>query len=147
MPLHEAARAILVSGGATYFELWVLPDLARVARRAAGGSGTLACTWPAARRSSARGEDWRGRAGMVGVADAVVAAAEGEPDSADRAFAAALEVLRRHRLAGEEADLLHQWGRTLELPERLEEAAEAYRGHGAGRLWIDRVEADLRALR
>ncbi|HYI20889.1 MAG TPA: hypothetical protein VD836_19385, partial [Solirubrobacteraceae bacterium] len=146
VPLYEAARAILVSAEATYFELWLLPDLARSLAEL-GRVGDARLHVARCQAIVGAGEDWRGRAGMVGVADAVVAAAEGEPDSADRAFAAALEVLRRHRLAGEEADLLHQWGRTLELPERLEEAAEAYRGHGAGRLWTDRVEADLRALR
>jgi tetratricopeptide (TPR) repeat protein len=146
VPLLEEAHAILVAGGAVYFELWLLPDLARslaeLGRAAEARERVTRC-----REITAGGEDWRGRIGMIGVADGIVLALEGEPDAADAAFAAAVDVLRSHRLAGEEADALHQWGRALALPERLEEAAEAYRRHGAGRLWLDRVEADRRALR
>jgi hypothetical protein len=76
-----------------------------------------------------------------------VLAREGRADEAERAFAAATDVFRAHRLAGEEADALHQWGRLLAAAERLDEAAALYRGHGAGRLWLARVEADRRALR
>ena len=49
-----------------------------------------------------------------------------------------------------EAELLagrsHEWGRLLGVPERLDEAAELYRRYDAGRLWLERVEADRRAL-
>ncbi len=146
VPLYEAARAILVASEAAYFELWLLPDLAR-SLAALDRAGEAREHVARCQAIAGAGEDWRGRVGMIGVADAVVLAAEGEPDAADRAFAAAREVLVAHRLAGEEADLLHQWGRALALPERLDEAAEAYRSSGAGRLWLDRVEADRRALR
>ena len=48
--------------------------------------------------------------------------------------------------AASEADLLHQWGRLLAAPERLDEAAELYRRHDAGRVWLERVDADRRRL-
>ena len=141
--LLEAAVAIVVEGGAAYFELWVRPDLVR----ALAELGRVAEAREHADRCLeivAGGEDWRGRAGGVALADAMVLAREGRPDEAERAFGAALEVLRAHRLAGDEADALHQWGRLLEVPERLDEAEERYRACGAGALWLDRVAADRR---
>jgi hypothetical protein len=71
---------------------------------------------------------------------------EGREDDAARAFAAGREVLARHGLRAEEAELLHEWGRLLAVPERLDEAAETYRRHGAAAFWLDRVAADRRRL-
>ncbi|MET0684966.1 MAG: AAA family ATPase [Solirubrobacteraceae bacterium] len=144
--LLEAATAIVVEGGAAYFELWVRPDLAR-ALADAGRAAEAREHADRCREIVARGEDWRGRAGVVGLAEAVVLAGEGRQDDAGTTFAAAREVLRAHRLVGEEADLLHQWGRLLDAPERLDEAAALYREHGAGALWLERVDADRRRLR
>ena len=93
------------------------------------------------------GDDWCGRAGVIGVADAVVLAHEGRPDEAERGFADARAVLARHGLRGEEADLLHEWGRLLAAPDPLDEAAEVYRRHHAGRVWLERVATDRRLLR
>ena len=94
----------------------------------------------------AAGEDWRGRTGTIAVAEAVVLAREGRADDAERAFSEGRGVLARYGLVVDEADLLHQWGRLLAAPERLEQAAALYRRHEAGRLWSDRVAADLSAL-
>ena len=54
--------------------------------------------------------------------------------------------LAHYGLRGEEAELLHQWGRLLGVPERLDEAADIYRRHHAGRLWLERVASDRRQL-
>jgi DNA-binding SARP family transcriptional activator/tetratricopeptide (TPR) repeat protein len=143
--LLEDALRIVVDGGATFFELWVRPDLAE----ALAELGRLQEAREHADRCLAivgGGEDWRGRAGVVALADAVVLAHEGRALDAGRRFADARDVLERHGLQGELADLLHQWGRLLSVCERLDEATELYRRHEAGRVWLERVEADRRRL-
>ena len=95
--LLEDALGIVVDGGATYFELWVLPDLAR----ALAALGRLEAAREHADRCLAivdAGEDWRGRAGVVALADAVVLAHEGRADDAERRFSDAHGVLERHCL-------------------------------------------------
>ena len=139
--------AIVVDGGAPYFELWVRPDLARALAEVGSRRGGARARRPLRARSSAGGEDWRGRAGIDrdrrGRGARRTRAARRTPNaSSPRARA----VLGRHGLRGEEAELLHQWGRLLAAPERLDEAAELYRRHGAGRLWLDRVAADRSIL-
>ena len=143
------ALAIVAPGGAAYFELWVQIDLVRV--EAANGRLEAARQHlERCREIVGNGEDWRGRGGQVELAAAVLAAAEGEIDAADAAFAAALAILERLRLVGDRADALHQWGRALaaagarpEAAEKLEAALELYRDHGAGQAWTSRIEADL----
>ena len=96
----------------------------------------------------AGGEDWRGRAGGVALADAVVLAREGRPDEAERAFARRpARCCARTGSRATRPTRLHQWGRLLDVPERLDEAEERYRACGAGALWLDRVAADRRRLR
>jgi DNA-binding SARP family transcriptional activator/tetratricopeptide (TPR) repeat protein len=143
--LLDAALGIVVDGGASYFELWVRPELAR-------GLTELGRVEEAREHADCcsaildGGEDWRGRAGVIAIAEAVVLAHEGRAADAERVFAEGRVVLERHGLPGDEADLLHQWGRLLGAPERLDEAAELYRRHHAGRVWLDRVAADRRQL-
>ena len=93
----EAALAIVVDGGAPYFELWVRPDLARRSppsdawtRR---GEQLDRC-----RAITEAGEDWRGRAGTVAFAEAVTLAHADRADDAERAFAEARAVLAAHKL-------------------------------------------------
>jgi hypothetical protein len=83
---------------------------------------------------------------MAELAEAVVLSFEDRPDDADARFERALGTLRRFKLAGEEADALHQWGLALArageraaAEARLEEAAEVYRRIGAGAPWLERV--------
>jgi DNA-binding SARP family transcriptional activator/tetratricopeptide (TPR) repeat protein len=144
----ERARAIVVDGGAVYFELWVLPDLARVCaesgRREEARGHVERC-----REIVRGGEDWRGRAGLAELAEAVVLAHEGRIDEASTVFARAHGRLERYRLRADEADALHQWGRALtrvgataEAAERLHRALEIYRRRGAGAPWLRAVEAD-----
>jgi tetratricopeptide (TPR) repeat protein len=150
--LQDALRFV-VDGGARYFELWVRPDLARVcadldrldeARRHVDRCREIV-SW---------GEDWRGRAGHVALAHAVVLARDDRPDEANAAFASAHDTLERHALRGDVADGLHQWGRALARAgdragaiEKLEHALEAHLQSGAGGAWHERVGADLRRLR
>ncbi len=147
----ERARRIVHDGGARYFELWVLPDLARAEAK----SGRV----DEARAHLARcyeimdaGEDWRGRRAIVDVAGAVVLSAGERPDEAGARFQGAVETLRGFELVAEEADALEQWGLALAsagdgagAAERLEAAAGVYRRHGAGEAWLERLRRDARA--
>jgi DNA-binding SARP family transcriptional activator/tetratricopeptide (TPR) repeat protein len=149
----ERALSIVVDGGAPYFELWVRPDLARV--RADGGRRDEARGHvDRCREITSRGDDWRGRAGHVDLAEAVVLALDERMDRAEAMFVRARETFGRYRLRGDEADALQQWGRALAhadddaaASDKLDEALEIYRRHGAGVAWLDRVEVDRRALR
>ena len=74
---------IVVDGGARYFELWVRPDLARVCAPSAAGSSEARAHADRCREIVGGGEDWRGRAGHVALAEAVVLACEDRMDEAD----------------------------------------------------------------
>jgi ATP/maltotriose-dependent transcriptional regulator MalT len=137
--LLEDALEIVADGGADYFAMWVLPDLARV-RVETGRVEEARAAVEGCREIVGRGEDWRGRGGVAMVAEAVVLAAEGRADAADARFAGAHEILGRFGLVGERAECLHEWGRAVGSASRLEEALELYRRHGAGPPWIERVE-------
>jgi tetratricopeptide (TPR) repeat protein len=137
----QEALGIVVEGGATFFELEVRGDLAE-ALAEAGRVGEARKHADRCLEVLAQGEDWRGRAGVIAAADAIVLAHEGRRQEAQEAFARGREVLRRHGLALELGELLHHWGRLLAEPERLDEAAELHRRHGAGRFWLERVAAD-----
>lgn len=83
--------------------------------------------------------------------EAVVLSLEEHADEADARFASALAALRDYRLVADEADCLHQWGIALlragaasRAAEHLVAAAEIYRRHGAGAVWLERVERDTR---
>jgi DNA-binding SARP family transcriptional activator/tetratricopeptide (TPR) repeat protein len=148
----EDGLAIVIDGGAGYFELWARPDLAR----AYAESGNL----PAARAHLERclelagsGEDWRARAGHVALAEAVVLAVEGRFDKAEGAFGRAQATLQRYRLPLDEADVLHEWGRALARAEdgsaaleKLDEALDILHRHGAGPPPLERVRAARDAL-
>ena len=141
------ARAIVVDGGAPYFELWVRPDLARAlaelgrveearahvdrCRAIAGRRRGLARTRGHRRRrrggrARARGRAGRGRARLRGGARGaraprLCAATRPTPCTSGAALLGAARAARRGGRA---------------LPP-----------HGAGALWLDRVEADRRVAR
>ncbi len=149
----EQARRIVREGGAGYFETWVLPDLAR-AQAELGRLGEARAHVDRCREIVARGEDWRGRAALADVADAVVLSFDERPDEADARFESALETMHRFRLPPDEADALHQWGLALaragersRAAEMLAAAADVYARHGAGAPWLELVERDARPQR
>jgi hypothetical protein len=83
-----------------------------------------------------------------------VLAFEGRMEQADGAFGDAHATLERHRLRGDQADALHQWGRALAragdentATEKLNQALEIYRRHDAGAAWLDRVTVSASAVR
>jgi DNA-binding SARP family transcriptional activator/tetratricopeptide (TPR) repeat protein len=148
----EEGLAIVVAGGARYFELWARPDLARTLAEA--GNPTAARTQvERCLEIVSDGEDWRGLAGRVTLAEAIVLTLEDRLDEANSAFNRAQEAFARYRLPGDEADALHAWGRTLGLAgdrpaatEKLDEALDILRRHGAGSAWLERVRGDRRTL-
>ncbi len=102
----------------------------------------------------AAGEDWRGLAGRVMLAEAALLAARGRPEEASQRFSDATQWLRRYQLPWDQAEALRLWGQALaqaggieQASAKFEAAAELYRRHGAGRPWIDLVAAEMdRAL-
>jgi DNA-binding CsgD family transcriptional regulator len=94
----------------------------------------------------AEGEDWRGLAGRVALAEAVALAAEGDHASADTRFTDATRLFRHYALRWDEAGVLYWWGRALgragraaEASDKLDAAVGIYEGSGAGAVWIERV--------
>jgi tetratricopeptide (TPR) repeat protein len=94
------------------------------------------------------GEDWRGLAGHVARAEAVVAAAEGQLSDAATPFERAIVIYQHYSLPWEEAEAFYLWGRALldagetsSADQKLESAIEIYRRIGAGQAWIDRALA------
>jgi class 3 adenylate cyclase len=146
--LYGQALAIAVDGGERIFELSTRAELGRllaVDGRRDEASGHLA----RCRAVLEGGEDWRGLAGRVDLAEAVLAAQQGRLDETEQTFARAVEVFRQYTLPWDEAEALHQWGlarreggdRTGAL-EKLAGALTIYRRHRAGAQWIERVLAD-----
>jgi DNA-binding SARP family transcriptional activator/tetratricopeptide (TPR) repeat protein len=143
--LLEEARAIVVDGGARYFEMWVLPDLAR-ALAEVGQVEAARAHVDRCREIMTGADDWHGRGAIVELAAAVILSFEARVDAAEERFASALATLREHRLVADQADCLHQWGLALARSgdaslarDKLGEAAHIYRRHGAGRVWLERV--------
>jgi DNA-binding CsgD family transcriptional regulator len=97
----------------------------------------------------AAGEDWRGLAGRVALAEGALAAAEGRLAEADRALARAVDVFRRVVLPWDEAEALKLWGlyllrahRRADAVAKLTDSLELYRGIGAGSAWTDSIAAE-----
>jgi DNA-binding CsgD family transcriptional regulator len=98
----------------------------------------------------ASGEDWRGRAGRVVLAEAAIAYAGGRLEEADERFEAALDVFQRYSLPWDEAEAHHLRGRLLarlgkqQRPQAagsFDAAAEIYRRIDAARPWLDALAA------
>jgi tetratricopeptide (TPR) repeat protein len=139
----------VVDGGARYFEMWIRPDLART-RAEIGDIQAARQHLERCRDIMSRGEDWRGRAGHVALAEASVLAEEERAHDAGQMFDEALETFRRYKLRVDEAEALHQWGRSLVRAgdrsgavAKLEAALEIYRSHGAGPALLKRIEMDI----
>jgi len=97
----------------------------------------------------AAGEDWRGVAGRVALAEGALAASEGRLQDADAALARAVEVFRRVVLPWDEAEVLRLWGRYLLQAHRRDEAVgklndslELYGRIEAGAAWTEPIAAE-----
>ena len=106
------------------------------------------------RQIMAAGEDWRGLAGNVARAEAVVAAARGNYDVAYRQFESALAIHQKYHLAWDEADTLQYWGRALaaagdhvRAAEKFDAAIENHRSRGVGPRLHRMVDRPTRSAR
>ena len=97
----------------------------------------------------ARGDDWKGLAGRVAIAEAATAAVKGRFDLAEPSFEAAINIAKRYPSPWDEAEALHLWGRALldagdrrRAVEKFDAALAIYRRIGAGKRWLERVLAD-----
>jgi DNA-binding CsgD family transcriptional regulator len=153
--LLEGALSIGQEGPERFLELSVAPELALLYSAGAQIERAVSLV-KHCRRILADGEDWRGLAGRVALADAAVAAAEGRADDADARYAEAIEIFRRCSLPWDEAEALIAWagaaaqsahrlsaGRTGDL---LDSALALYRRIGAGQPWLDRLLAETERL-
>jgi DNA-binding CsgD family transcriptional regulator/tetratricopeptide (TPR) repeat protein len=93
-----------------------------------------------------QGEDWRGLAGRVALAEAVALAAGGAHGPAEARFAEAIQHFRHYTLPWEEAETLRWWGRALaragrptEANDKLNAAAAIHERYGAGAVWMEEV--------
>jgi len=100
------------------------------------------------------GEDWRGLAGNVAIAEGVVAAERGNYDIAYKHFESALAIHQRYHLAWGEAHTLQYWGRALaaagdraRAAKKFDAALENHRSRGVGPRFLEWLMADkMRAL-
>jgi DNA-binding CsgD family transcriptional regulator len=143
--LLEQALAVAIDGGERSYELGVRSLLAQVyaetdrlpeARRQLGQARTIA----------GNGEEWRGLAGQLELAEGVVAlAAEALPE-AERHFQRCIDADRRYAFPWGEAEVQLLWGRglrnagqTAAAAPKLRAAEDIYRRHGAGDVWLERL--------
>ena len=145
--LLDEVLAVAVDGGQREAELWSRAALVLL-QADAGRLDEAEAHLRRCREITAGNEDWRGLAGRLTLAEAVVLTARGGLE-ADKLFLAALDVFRRYRLPWDEADALARWGRILlaagdrrRAMEKLAGALEVYRSCGAGAAWMEPVLAD-----
>jgi hypothetical protein len=96
----------------------------------------------------AGGADWRGIAGKVRLAEALLAGQRAGPEAAGPAFEEAIGIFRRYSTPWLEARALEEWGRIQARGRRRSDAARLrreaeslYRRIGAGEPWLERLRA------
>ena len=145
----DDALQIFGEGSLPLVEMWLRPEcILALEGKDAAQSHLSRC-----REILASQEDWRGLAGAVARAEAVVAAAENRTQDAETFFECALVIFTRYSLPWEQAETLLLWGRAPaggdehRANEKFDAAIEIYRRYGAGERWIDRVEEARRHVR
>jgi tetratricopeptide (TPR) repeat protein len=130
-----------------YVEMWARPELillyADTGRFAEGLPHIARC-----KQILAAGEEWHGIRGKIARAEAVLAAAAGSFEKAQREFEQGVSIFRFYQVPFEEAETLYYWARALEsagehsrAAEKIEAAIEIYSHCGAGERWIERASA------
>ena len=140
------ALAIGLEAPSQLIEMWTRPDLAvlcaETGRQAQAEHHLGRC-----RAIMAAGEDWRGLAGRVALAEAVTATALDELEIAEHRFDQALTIFRRWALPWSEAEALGAWGGALARAGRglalakFNAARDIYQRYGAGARWLGHVDA------
>jgi DNA-binding CsgD family transcriptional regulator len=143
--LLEQALAVAIDGGERSYELGVRGLLAQVYAESDRLSEARLQVGQA-RAIVGNGEEWRGLAGQLQLAEGVVAlAAEALPE-ADRHFQRCIETYQRSAFPWGEAEAQLLWGRglrtagdTASATHKLRAAEAIYRRCGAGDVWLERV--------
>jgi DNA-binding CsgD family transcriptional regulator/tetratricopeptide (TPR) repeat protein len=148
--LLERALAVATDGGERSYELGVRTLLAQVCIE----TDQLAAAREQlghARAIAGNGEDWRGLAGQLQLAEGVVTLAIAGPSAAERHFKRCIEVYRHAAFPWGEAEALLLWSRGLRIAgdkgsaaQKLRDAEAIYRRRGAGEAWLDRLARDQR---
>jgi DNA-binding CsgD family transcriptional regulator len=150
--LLRDALEIGVSGGQVIFEVAVRARLAMLVaqdgRLDEAETHLLRC-----RSVLALGENWRGLAGRVALAEGIALAAAGRTAVAQRSFEQSLEVFRRYRAAWDEGEALQCWASALfaagdraQAAGTLAEARRVYARLGAGQPWLEAISTLERRL-
>jgi class 3 adenylate cyclase len=146
--LLQDALATTAEGGHVGTELGLRAELA-LCLAGAGRPGDATEHVSRCREILSGGEDWRGAVGRVALAEGAVMAADGHLEEAGERFGEAVEVSRRFSLPWDEAEALHRFGRAhlaagdrAGAAEKLADALDVYRRHGAGTPWVERVLTD-----
>jgi tetratricopeptide (TPR) repeat protein len=130
------AVSVLPPDEAPFFELWSRPQLALL-HGEAGDADAARAEVSRCHVVLEKGEDWRGLAGRVLVADAVTLVREGDPHEASDRFRQALTVFDEHQIRSEAVFAHENYGRALcavgdeSGVSLLETAVEAFRQGGA----------------
>lgn len=144
-PLLHEALAVGIEGPRVGTELLTRADLALLCAEV-GRTNEAATHVARCREIQAAGEDWRGVAGRISLADAVVAANRGEVGIAERRFGEAVATFRGYSLPWDEAEALTYWGRVLcgagqkrDAAVKFADARGLYQRIGAGDAWHERL--------
>jgi ATP/maltotriose-dependent transcriptional regulator MalT len=158
--LLDEALAVAVDGGEQTYAVAVRALLARVCAES-GSVNEARRHVEEARRGVSNGDDWRGLAGQLELAEAEAELDKGTKlaPAAERLSAVedrilrAIETFRRHAYPWGEAEASLVWARLLRAAaqptaaeRKWREAEELYRQHQAGTAWIARVERYRAAL-
>lgn len=99
------------------------------------------------------GENWRGLAGHVAQAEAVILCASGRTDQGEESFQRAVEVFRSYRAPWEESEAQICWGQALlsrgetqRATEKFDRARSIYQSIAAGARWFERLDARALAI-
>jgi DNA-binding CsgD family transcriptional regulator len=146
--LREALE-IAVAGPHLVFELRARAQLALLGAES-GDLADVAVHSARCQEVVAAGGDWRGLAGRVALAEAVVRAGDGDQAGSAEHFAHAQHTFQRYTLPWEEAETLRLWGRAAcdagEAAHALAkwtEASATYDRIGAATCWRDRVRTEV----
>lgn len=140
---------VVASGGHRLLEIWFGLDLALLAAEA-GRVQEAAAHLERARGRMRAGEEWRGLAGRVALAEGAIQAAAGDLTAAGPLVDRAVEIFRRYSVPWDEAEAHLFWGRArLQAGDvsgatnDFKLAADIYRRCTAGEGWLERIADQL----
>jgi tetratricopeptide (TPR) repeat protein len=128
-------------------EMWTRPELVMLAARD-GRRADAELHLGRCRGILAAGEEWRGLAGRVALAEAILASSLADWEVAEREFDQAVSLFQRWTLPWSEAEALSAWGSILASAgrwpfavQKFDAARAIYYRHGAGEPWLRHIDA------